>query len=168
MRENKNDCFFMIGLAVSNITLLLVFPLSFLTYSTASHLIFLISFLVLNTDRNILTFFLDTFQVCYLKLVSELEFYVSLLSVKIMSSRMWGWAGRLDMVSPMFNSSTWNVEAGRPLSLRSAWSTESSIIARSTQRNPVLKNKIKIRFKIFYVFIVYSKCMSCIDRLDAL
>ena len=46
------------------------------------------------------------------------------------------------LVTHAFNPSTWEAEAGRFLSLRPAWSTElSSRTARSTQRNPVSKNK---------------------------
>jgi hypothetical protein len=39
----------------------------------------------------------------------------------------------------IFNPSTLEAEAGRSLSLRPAWSTACSRIARATQRNPVWK-----------------------------
>jgi hypothetical protein len=43
-----------------------------------------------------------------------------------------------------FNPSTWDVEAGRFLSSRPAWSTKvSSRTSRATQRNPVSKKKKK-------------------------
>ena len=47
-------------------------------------------------------------------------------------------------VTHAFNPSTREAEAGRFLSLKPAWSTVSSRIARATQRNPVSKqNKVK-------------------------
>jgi hypothetical protein len=47
------------------------------------------------------------------------------------------------VVAHAFNPSTWEAEAGGFLSSRPAWSTESSRTARTTQRNPVSKNKNK-------------------------
>jgi len=45
-----------------------------------------------------------------------------------------------------FNPSTWEAKAGESLSLRPAWSTESSSTVRATQRNSVLEtpNLIKL------------------------
>ena len=48
------------------------------------------------------------------------------------------------VVAHAFNPSTWEVEAGRFLSSRPAWSNRvSSRTARATQRNPVSKKKTK-------------------------
>jgi hypothetical protein len=47
-----------------------------------------------------------------------------------------------EVVVHAFNPSTWEAEAGRFLSSRSAQSIESSRTAGATQRNPVSKNQV--------------------------
>ena len=46
-----------------------------------------------------------------------------------------------------FNPSAWEPETDRSLSLKPAFSTESSRTARATQRNPVSKNQKKKKKK---------------------
>ena len=59
----------------------------------------------------------------------------------------------------IFNPSTREAEAGGSLSLRPAWSTESSRTARATQRNPVSIEIIK-----FWGNVLVVKSVSCSYR----